>query len=170
MEFYRDLPIDQNDLESLNIEIGSAIWLIQALEDTLAHLITIILKIPKNAAIEEADKVLDSTRRKVLGRLIGTIKESIELPEGFEKRLDDFLVERNWLVHRSWRQHHTDIYHPDKLEALLNKIDSVGSEAKFLNREFVLILENYVISEGIKPEWLIELANNAVDNWIKGEK
>lgn len=170
MVFYRDLPIDSADVEILNKEIGSAVWLIQALEDTLAHLITIVLKLPQNAAIEEADKILDATRKKTLGRLLGAIKDSIELPQGFEKRVDTFLLERNWLIHRSWRLHHTDIYNPDKFEKLIIKIDAIGTEARFLNKEFINILEQYVLSKGIKPERLIELANNTIDNWIGNAK
>lgn len=169
MEFHRDLPIDQYDVESLNIEIGSAVWLIQAVEDTLAHLITIVLKLPIKVAIEEADHILESTRKNTLGKLLRVTKESIELPDGFEKRVDLFLEERNWLIHRSWRLHHTDIYHPEKFEKLLLRIDSIGDEARFLNREFIDILEKFVISKDVKPESLIELANNTIDNWIKSE-
>ncbi len=166
MKIHRHLPIDPNDLAALHQELGSTLWLIQALEDTLAHLITIVLKVPRGTAIEEADKILDATRKGTLGKLLKTVKESIDLPSKFEERVDEFLKQRNWLVHRSWRQHHTDIYHPEKLLVLLSKINAIGNESASLNIEFMKILEKYVLSIGVKPEEITERANKTIDSWI----
>jgi hypothetical protein len=167
-EMDRKLPLNPEYVFNLNAQIGHAVWQIQALEDTLAHLITIMLRVPQRVALEEAEEVLENVRKGTLGRLLKEIKESGIMLEGFEKRLDDFLSERNWLIHRSRRLHHADIYHDEKFEKLLKRIDTLVEESRVLNREFAAMLESYVISKGVKPEEITKIVNETLDKWVKG--
>jgi len=154
----------------LNSCIGSAVWQIQALEDTLAHFITVALKVAdRSKAIEEAEKILGDVRGLTLGRLIGEIKSSIKLPEGFEEKLKKFLDERNWLIHRSRRLHHTDIYHSDRFSSLLERIDELSDEAIQFNHIFADMLEEYVVSKGVAPEFISSQAEKTLEGWISGE-
>jgi len=166
----RELPINAEDVSLLNSRIGSTVWQIQALEDTLAHFITIALKVTdRSKAMDEAEKVLGDVRGLTLGRLVGEIKTSIQLPEGFEESLKTFLDERNWLIHRIWRLHHTDIYHADRFSLLLKRIDKLADESKKFNHIFADMLERYVVSKGVSREFIDNEAEKTLKKWVNGK-
>jgi len=169
-QVYRERPINAEDVSLLNSRIGSTVWQIQALEDTLAHFITIALKVTdRSKAINEAEKVLGDVRGLTLGRLIGEIKTSTQLPGGFEDSLKAFLNERNWLIHRIWRLHHTDIYNTDRFSSLLERIDKLAEEAKRFNHMFADMLEKYVVLKGVSREFIDNEAEKTLENWVNGK-
>jgi len=86
--------------------MGKALRQIQAFEDTLAHLIAIVLKLPAKASIEEAESIFSDIRKGTLGKLVNEVTKAITFDDSFEIFIKKFGNERNWLVHRSWREYH----------------------------------------------------------------
>jgi len=138
-----------DEYEKLNIlqsNMGKAMWQIQALEDTLAHLISMVLNIPEDASIEEAEAILNNTRKKTLGKLINETNKVIHFAKGFDETMATFLDDRNWLVHRCWRENR-DILSSDKdneYRAINLRITGLSSEALKLNKLFSDIITDWV--------------------------
>jgi hypothetical protein len=78
--------------------LGRAVWSIQHLEDALNAAIAI--KDPKAINRTEADKIRNSNRELPLGRAIGRAEKEKTFDQEFQKKLKDFLKQRNWLIHR----------------------------------------------------------------------
>jgi len=133
-------------LIQLQSNIGKAMWHIQALEDTLAHLISMVLNIPQNASVEEAEAILNNTRKKTLGKLIKETSKVIHFAKDFEPTMTTFVDDRNWLVHRCWRENR-DILSDDKdneFRAINIRINGLSSEALKLNKLFSGITTDWV--------------------------
>ena len=64
-------------LTELQSCLGKALWQIQAFEDTLAHLIAVVLKMPARASLEKAEAILEKVQGNTLGRLISETKKVI---------------------------------------------------------------------------------------------
>lgn len=125
-------------LEQLQSSIGKALWQTQALEDTLAHLISIVLNIPEDASIGEAEAILNNTRRKTLGKLINETNKIVHFANGFDATMSTFVEDRNWLVHRCWRENR-DILNDDKDNEYRNlnlRINDIASESLKINKVF----------------------------------
>lgn len=131
-------PIDPAHFVELHKLIGLALWHGQAFEDTLARFITLILKLPPSKAEAEVLEVLEKLQSKTLGSLITELKRanSTNSVAEFEQRVNGFLQERNWLVHASWREHHMDLFSPERLPALFSRLDAMAREALALQRYF----------------------------------
>ena len=78
--------------------LGRAVWSIQHLEDALNTAIAI--KNPKATNRTEGDKVRNSNRELPLGRAIGRAEKEKTFDKDFQRKLKDFLKQRNWLIHR----------------------------------------------------------------------
>lgn len=63
------LPITPEAVALLNSRIGQALWQTQGFEDSLAHYLTMILKLPPKVAIQEAEQILDNVRKGTLANL-----------------------------------------------------------------------------------------------------
>lgn len=116
--------------------IGKALWHTQAFEDTLAHLIAIILDIPAQASLDEAEVALGNVRKGTLGKLLRRAREAVHVDDGFEPFLERFLEDRNWLAHRMWRMHHDTIFIENNYRALMLKLRGISREAQELNQLF----------------------------------
>lgn len=142
-------------LTEIQSAIGKAPWQIQAFENTLAHFITIALKLPPHVSLEEAQKILDNTRSKTLGHLIEVTKKNDLLDEGLEKFMSKFLSERNWLVHRSWSTHADFLEDNQTFVDLRYKILRVSLDAIEFNKLFTKIIESWVRKNEIKPSEIV---------------
>jgi len=152
----REKSIDPANFVELHKLLGLALWHIQAFEDTLAKFIALILKMPESRAESEAMAVLRSLESQTLGGLIRELRKgnSTNSVTEFERRIDAFLSERNWLVHRSWREHHTDLFNPQRLAPLFQRLTSLADEAYSLQDYFRLLVRGWVLAQGFTPEKL----------------
>ena len=64
------LPITPEAVALLNSRIGQALWQTQGFEDSLAHYLTMRLKLPPKVAIQEAEQILDNVRKGTLAHLL----------------------------------------------------------------------------------------------------
>ncbi len=97
--YYLSQPLTpQQQASVLYTLLGRAVWSIQHLEDALNAVIAI--KDPKATNRAEADKIRSSNRELPLGRAIGRAEKEKTFDKDFQKKLKDFLRQRNWLIHR----------------------------------------------------------------------
>jgi hypothetical protein len=162
-QFPRFGMVTEDDLKQLDPEtflavhsrIGLALWHSQALEDALCYHITLVLKMPVSKAEVEVREVLEKMQSKTLGALIAELRKgNTALVSEFESRLDQFLKDRNWLVHKSWRQHHGDLYEPQRVIALVARLNAMANEALELQLLFAQIGHEWALQQGVSPESL----------------
>ena len=147
--------VELRDFEELHKLIGMALWHSQAFEDTLCRFIALILKLPPSRAETEMMEVLESLETKTLGALIAELRKanSSNSVSEFEQRMNRYLTDRNWLVHKSWREHHTDLFNPSALPALFSRLRSIAEESRLLQRYFVELTTAWTLQQpGITME------------------
>lgn len=123
--------------------IGEALCMIQYLEDGLSHAIT-LKEIKKTGSqhLEAANQLLAEHRSYTLGKAIKLIKQKNLFPILFQKSLEEFLIERNWLVHKSIA-HDPDVWiSAASRHQLFNRIKSISANAQSL----LTTLENDLIN------------------------
>lgn len=151
------IPPDQR-LEVIQNAIGKALWQIQAFENTLAHLITIVLKISPRTSLEQAEEILDDVRSTTLGRLLNETKKVVKFDDSFSFTMKKFLEERNWLVHRSWQTHRDFFSNDQEFIDLRYRISRLSSDAVEFNSFFAGVVESYVRAKGVSESDIQELS------------
>jgi hypothetical protein len=95
-------PVPQEVL-SLFYVVGEAVCAVQHMEDALSHSITLKkdAKFPFRIPKAEADRALERYRSLTLGRAVEIVKRERLYSTQLLQELQEFLNERNWLVHKS---------------------------------------------------------------------
>jgi hypothetical protein len=162
----QELGIDPTQLHKVHESIGFALWHIQAFENTLVHYLIMVFKLSPGVASSEAYAIFDQTSKKTLGQLLSELRKYNDITPDLDQRLKRFLDERNWLVHRSRYENHTDLYTPVKLEFLFQRLESLTEEALNLNKTFCKLLELYLIDNDIvNKEQIEKKAQEVLNNW-----
>ena len=107
-------------------------------EQALSCLIT--LKLNPDVNKKQADSFLKNLQNNyTLGKAIKKAKENKLLNESFQVKLDSFLKERNWLIHKSLAevQQVFDCYDKRRgiIISLCNRIKEVSGNAEVIKRE-----------------------------------
>jgi len=147
--------------------IGSALWQVQLFEHVLIHYLSLIFKLELDVAEVEAHAVLEETGKKTLGNLLKELRKYKHLEPDLDARLNSFLQERNWLVHRSRGEHHADVYSPEKLQKLYKRLDTLANEALALSKSFTYILEQHISLLGIEKQQLDAHAIKQLKEWVQ---
>ena len=165
------LPIDIDELEYLHQKIGYAVWYIQDFENVLTHYLVMVHKLPIGTPVEIATNVLKKTKKGTLGFLMAEFKRSCEVKPDFEVRLDCFLDERNWLIHRSKNEERATVYNPDKskLLKLFTRLEALAEEAIALTSEFGDLLTESLKKKGMDMEQVKREAQKLQEARIRGE-
>lgn len=152
-------------LSELQSDLGKALWQTQAFEDTLAHLIALVLKMPANASLAEAEAVLDNVRRDTLGKLLRHTRKAIHIDESLEPFIKRFLDDRNWLVHRSWRMYHNVIFRSNEYSNLRYRLRGLAQDALELNELFAGVIADWVKRQGADEATLRKLEEEFLNVW-----
>ncbi len=111
---------------------GEAVCAIQHVEDALSH--SIVLKKISPESKKEADNLLDKHRSYTLGNAIKISKQECLYPEVLQQGLDDFLSDRNWLIHKSIAQNRRDWDLNVSRDELMARIKAITVKANNLQR------------------------------------
>jgi hypothetical protein len=123
-------------LKEVYLRVRSAVWQFQGFEDTLAKFITLVFKMEPRNAKEEAVAILEGTKKQTLGQLVKELRKQAEIPVAFEKRLGEFVDDRNWVIHHSYRTFIETVHDPAACLKLMQRIEEIDSEAYSLNKLF----------------------------------
>jgi len=156
--------INDEELAILFNLIGQGIWYLQYMEDALHTFITLKVDIKKIGSVneKEGEKYLSKRRSNTLGVSLKVAKENHILSKELETRLELFLGERNWLVHRSVNQNGDDLYLDFTRNKLIARIEEFVSEAQILHKVFGKEIEKFTTSQGLSQKWVEETAKNEI--------
>jgi hypothetical protein len=150
-------PIDIGLFIELHKRIGVALWAGQSVEFVLVHFIAVALKLPPSRAESEMMEILEKLQKQTLGTLIKELSKanSSTAITNFDRRMEAYLEDRNWLVHRSWREHNTDLFTPEKLPPLFERLERIASESESLRDYFADLVHRWTLQQpGITEEAL----------------
>ena len=155
-------PPFADEVGALYALIGQAVWHLQHLEDALSTAIAIKMDL-KEAALgsvppDRASDILAKRRRPTLGVAVGLAREKSIFDEQLQQRLEEFLEERNWLVHRLVHQNSGDMNVSGRRELLLSRVDNIAIEARRLQGVIGDDLMAFVVAKGAKEKAILEQA------------
>jgi len=139
------IPASQDEI-TLYCFIGEALWKIQIVEQALSHSIT--LKMNPAETKERADEFLKQHQSYTLGKAIKiAIKENLYI-SSLQDELNDFLAQRNWLVHKAMFESRNHLNTNNRKEEILKKIKSISVKAESIQREIEYDMINFCSSKG----------------------
>lgn len=146
-------PYTEDDVKHLYDVLGQALWYLQHLERALTIFNTLKIlqhKIDKEIKITQlmGQKVLDGQRKQTLGPLIGIAKREKTIPQQILNRFDDFLTERNWLIHKCVIDEYLSLRNVNAKEKLYARIKRFIDESIELQKEVANLIESSYVSSG----------------------
>lgn len=122
--------------------MGKAVWGIQGFEQILAKHYVIVSSVSGPVTKEEIAEEFEKNFAHTIGRLLGKLKSAANVDEAFNSRLEKFVEERHWLVHRLRRENLQQVLQGEEFESLLDRLDALGKEAD----ELVNLFHNMILS------------------------
>lgn len=165
---FMELPrpqIDPLELQRTWQKVGYVLWQVQELEATVGMYLVLVHKLEPGAAREEAEAVLEKSRRRTLGQLLSELKTKSTAPPGLVERLDRFVPRRNWLAHHSRHDSHLLFYPGRSAKTVHDRLDRIDDEALALMKGFTAVLEEFIVSVGCTPEELEAEARRVLQAW-----
>lgn len=152
-----DIPYTQEDVKRLFHLLGRAIWFLQHLEKavtTFNAMKKLQRKRDKGQKItkEMAKEALTRERAQTLGPLIATAKRERTIPAQLMNRFDDFLKERNWLIHKCVIEEYLSQRGSDSKTRLFMRIEKFIEETIALRHETHMLMESWYVSAGYDLE------------------
>lgn len=150
------IPANQDEI-TLYTFLGETLCTIQYVELGLSHSITI--KMNPTETKEKANEILKQHLSFTLGKAIKlAIKENLYCST-LQEELNDFLIQRNWLVHKSMFEIQRDLHTNDKKEELFKKIKSISDKAVSIHQEIENDLIEFCIAKGKDMSKIVALLN-----------
>lgn len=137
--------------------------MIQHLEDALNKVI--IIKNPEANTKAKADEILKSYRRLPLGRAIERAKKEQTFDDGLQKRLQDFLQERNWLIHHCMHESADEVGYLVEPERLFGRIETIHLTANSLKEAIEIDMLEFSKSNGRGD--IVEKVRKSYIEWLK---
>jgi hypothetical protein len=138
-------PASQNEVE-LYCYMGEAMCRIQHIEAALSCAITI--KLNSEETREVADEFLSKHRGYTLGKAIKISAGENIFVESLQNELNDFLQERNWLIHHAMFESKDDLHIESAMIKLFQRIKSIANKAQTLQHEIELDMLDFCKSKG----------------------
>jgi hypothetical protein len=105
--------------------------------------------------LEAARQRVEEMSQNTLGQLMRDLKGRTNIETSTERLLQEFLSERNWLVHRLDRENGLDRFDQDRHARLIDRLIDVEKRATHLQREFVKLATAFTMQKtGLTKEQL----------------
>ncbi|HVY52945.1 MAG TPA: hypothetical protein VHA13_00310 [Gammaproteobacteria bacterium] len=126
--------------------IGEAVCTVQLLEDALSTSITLKKEVKKPGTIplEVANQLREKYRSYTLGNVINLIRNENLFSESLQESLKNFVLERNWLIHKSIQNENEALSESNK-----QRIKSTSDMARALLESVETDLIQYSSSVGV---------------------
>lgn len=142
------MPVAE-ELDSMLLELGSALFVAQGLEGTLVFLLSV-------CAMEDADMAdgafaasMDSLSEKTLGQLLKRLAERVDLTDIESSQFKQGWESRNWIVHRFLHDTVEQMMTPKGRLQTLKRLTQAKAVVKTTDRLANTILDRYVAKFGI---------------------
>ena len=138
-------PANQVEL-TLYTFLGEALCKTQIVEQALS--VSITIKQNSEAKKTEADEYLDKQLGYTLGKAVYFANRRKHFPPQLQADLNSFLLQRNWLVHRSMLEIKDGLNQDSVRNRLFNTIKDISDAAENLQRDIELNLIEFCQNKG----------------------
>jgi len=143
------MSLTAEEFEKFAALLGHAVLQIQVLEETLAVHLVIVHKADAKAARRDIETMFAKASKQTLGQLSRAIQDTGKSPSDLLSRLEHFVDERNWLVHRSRLENRRDLNSDARRSQLIGRITAVADDALSLLTTFTELTEAHLIARGL---------------------
>ena len=103
------MPLTAEEFTEFVRLVGHAVLQIQELEEILAMHLVIVHKTDARVALRDVETMFANASKQTLGQLFRAIQGKGKSPSDLLSRLEHFVGERNWLIHRSRRENRRNL-------------------------------------------------------------
>ncbi len=162
--------INPMELDYLFHRIGTAIWHLQNVEDSLIPLIIIKGIAVEPNSLEESEALRHEAKLKklTLGKLIGRLTELDLVESDFIERLREFNNERKWVVHNSVRESGDHLYTESGRNQFFSRIERFVDEAECIHKHIGELVIEYSVEKGMSRTEIEARASKEIAR-LKGE-
>lgn len=139
------IPADDSEI-NLYCFLGEALLKTQMAEQALSHSIT--LKMNPEKTKDQANEFLKQNQRYTFGHAIKIANNEKLYNSSLQDALNDFLQQRNWLVHKVICGNEEDLNAGNIKEELFHKIKSVSNYAETIQRVIEYDLIDFCSAQG----------------------
>lgn len=149
MHQYKQKPANQDQITLYHL-VGEAVCMVQILEEAICYSITLKkdVKEPYCLPFKKAEESLKKYDSRPLGIAIKIAREASIFAEKLQQTLDEFLLERNWLVHKCVKNM-DEAYFLLNRDNLLQRIKTISQKANILQNSISKDLMEYSSSVGL---------------------
>jgi hypothetical protein len=162
------MPLTAEEFAEVASFVGHAVWQIQVLEETAAVHLVMVRKVDAKTARRDVETMFAKASKQTLGQLFGAIRDAGKGPSDLLSRLEHFVDERNWLIHRSRHENRKDLYSDAERPQLVARINAVADEALSLLTAFQEVTEAHLIARGMDRARMQARANEIYREWTAG--
>jgi hypothetical protein len=164
---YAAMSLTPEQLVEVTSHVGFAVWQIQILEATVGCYLVIVHKAKPGIARSEVETMFSKAGKSTLGQLLKSIQSTENAPQTLVEQLDHFVEKRNWLVHHSRHESHGDMYSESKRLALVQRIETIATDALALMQQFTAATNAHMIANGFNKEQMDNEAARIRNEWRK---
>jgi hypothetical protein len=159
-------PMSQ-DVQELFRLVGKAVWMLQHLENFVATFTAMIIlqkrrDKSKNVTEEFANKTLEKQKKLTLGVMILNAKREKSIPPFLHERFNNFLKERNWLIHSCMQTDHLSLRSEKNKLHLFGRLEEFSEEAIDLRKELQNLMNTWSSEKGYDLNLAIEKAEKLI--------
>ncbi|MFZ3212900.1 MAG: hypothetical protein WA188_15465 [Terriglobales bacterium] len=136
-------------LERLMQSVGFAVWQLQELETTVAAYLVIRVQAHRGIGRTQGGALLKQAEGRTLGSLLKELASSGVLEDRLVTDLQQVLEFRNWLVHRARRENRGILVSEERLNDLMQQLESVADRSLGLLKMLGAETERYVLENGV---------------------
>ena len=162
------MPLTAEEFAQVASFVGHAIWQIQVLEQTAAVHLVLVHKVDTKKARRDVETMFAKASKQTLGQLFRDIRDTGKGPSDLLSRLERFVDERNWLIHRSRHENRKDLYSDERRPQLVTRINAVADEALSLMTAFQEVTEAHLIAHGMDRAKMQARTDEIYREWTTG--
>lgn len=141
-------------IDELRKAMGNALWQIQGVEQMIAKYDALAFRIRPPATLQIIETEFEFGFKQTVGRLIGTLKTRTP-PANIEiERLELFVEERNWLVHKLVRDVGGSLANTNTVNKAKARIKALEAEATSLIGVFHNMIVEHFVNHGVPLEFI----------------
>ena len=152
-------------LAEVTSEVGFALWQIQILESAMGTYLVLVHRATPATARIEVEAMFAKAGKRTLGQLLQAIQATEDAPPQLTEQLDGFVEKRNWLVHHSRHESHSEMSSDIRRAALIHRIAVIAEDALVIGKEFQAATEAHLIALGRTKEQIDNEAARILGQW-----
>ncbi len=147
--------------------LGHALWYAQALEAACVAYISLVRNTGVLEAGGHAHALLEHHDRDMLKSWRSTFDVEGLADRQFHDRLARFIVERNWLVHRSSFELADQLTSRDRLQELTIRLGGFADEGHYLSQVLFRAIEFKLLKRGLMPAEIETRTKQVIEEWAE---